>query len=77
MPCLLENGKISWGEFRQKLLQIFSILFCCRYFEFEVLTSGPMRVGWARADAKAGYQLGQDDCSWAFDGWRVRALHVV
>ena len=56
---------------------MLSILFCCRYFEFEVLTSGPMRVGWARADAKAGYQLGQDDCSWAFDGWRVRALHVV
>lgn len=31
-----------------------------------------MRVGWAKADFKPGYQLGQDDCSWAFDGWRVR-----
>ena len=43
-----------------------------RYFEFEVLTAGPMRVGWAKVEAKPGYELGQDDCSWAFDGWRVR-----
>merc|ERR1712071_652925 len=42
------------------------------YFEFEVLTSGPMRVGWAKVEAKPGHELGQDDCSWAFDGWRVR-----
>ncbi|XP_067629190.1 ryanodine receptor isoform X15 [Eurosta solidaginis] len=38
------------------------------YFEFEVLTSGPMRVGWARADCLPGKMLGSDDSSWAFDG---------
>ena len=48
-----------------------------RYFEFEVLSSGPMRVGWCKADAKPGYQLGQDDCSWAFDGWRVRIVRTL
>jgi hypothetical protein len=42
-----------------------------RYFEFEVLTAGPMRVGWGKADFKPGCQLGADDCSWAFDGYRV------
>nr|BAA41470.1 ryanodine receptor homologue [Drosophila melanogaster] len=38
------------------------------YFEFEVLTSGPMRVGWARADCYPGAMLGSEDTSWAFDG---------
>lgn len=41
------------------------------YFELEVLTYGPLRVGWAKADFKPGCQLGADDCSWAFDGYRV------
>jgi ryanodine receptor 2 len=39
------------------------------YFEFEVLTCGPMRVGWARADASPGQMLGSDESSWAFDGY--------
>lgn len=41
------------------------------YFEFEVLTAGPMRVGWARADSNPGQMLGSDDSSWAFDGYNV------
>ncbi|XP_037915514.1 ryanodine receptor isoform X7 [Hermetia illucens] len=39
------------------------------YFEFEVLTAGPMRVGWARADCHPGTMLGSDDSTWAFDGY--------
>ncbi|BES99791.1 ryanodine receptor [Nesidiocoris tenuis] len=39
------------------------------YFEFEILTAGPMRVGWATADCPPGNQLGNDDHSWAFDGY--------
>jgi ryanodine receptor 2 len=42
------------------------------YFEFEVMTAGPMRVGWARADCNPGTMLGNDDGSWAFDGYNVR-----
>ncbi|XP_067629192.1 ryanodine receptor isoform X17 [Eurosta solidaginis] len=45
------------------------------YFEFEVLTSGPMRVGWARADCLPGKMLGSDDSSWAFDGHNVTKMH--
>ena len=42
-----------------------------RYFEFELVTDGPMRVGWARVDCKPGSQLGSDENSWAFDGYNV------
>lgn len=41
------------------------------YFEFEVLTAGPMRVGWAKADCSPGTMLGNDDSTWAFDGYNV------
>lgn len=44
------------------------------YFEFQVLTAGPMRVGWARADCPPGNMLGNDESTWAFDGYNVR-LH--
>ncbi|XP_063236802.1 ryanodine receptor isoform X2 [Bacillus rossius redtenbacheri] len=39
------------------------------YFEFEILTAGPMRVGWAKADCNPGCQLGSDENTWAFDGF--------
>jgi hypothetical protein len=37
-----------------------------------VQSTGPMRVGWARVDAKSGCQIGSDEYSWAFDGYNVR-----
>ncbi|XP_035793575.1 ryanodine receptor-like isoform X15 [Anopheles albimanus] len=46
------------------------------YFEFEVLTAGPMRVGWARADCNPGTMLGSDDSTWAFDGYNARKMHL-
>lgn len=39
------------------------------YFEFEILTAGPMRVGWAKAECAPGCMLGADDNTWAFDGY--------
>ncbi|XP_072162212.1 ryanodine receptor isoform X2 [Bemisia tabaci] len=45
------------------------------YFEFEVLTTGPMRVGWARVDCSPGHQLGSDENSWAFDGFNEEKVH--
>ncbi|XP_073986803.1 ryanodine receptor isoform X3 [Rhodnius prolixus] len=45
------------------------------YFEFEILTAGPMRVGWAIADYSPGTQLGSDDCSWAFDGFNEEKVY--
>lgn len=41
------------------------------YFEMEVLTSGPMRIGWMEVSSQPGKELGSDDKSWAFDGFRV------
>ncbi|XP_069698288.1 ryanodine receptor isoform X7 [Periplaneta americana] len=45
------------------------------YFEFEIMTAGPMRVGWARADSDPGCQLGSDEYSWAFDGYNAIKIH--
>nr|CAI5848298.1 unnamed protein product [Callosobruchus analis] len=45
------------------------------YFEFEILTAGPMRVGWAKADCDPGRMLGSDENTWAFDGYNLRKYH--
>lgn len=47
------------------------------YFEVEVLTSGPMRVGWMEICSQPGTELGTDDKSWAFDGFRVSFQGLV
>lgn len=41
------------------------------YFEFEIMTAGPMRVGWCKSDCAPGQMLGTDENSWAFDGYNV------
>ncbi|KAJ8920014.1 hypothetical protein NQ315_006545 [Exocentrus adspersus] len=46
------------------------------YFEFEILTTGPMRVGWAKADCAPGCMLGSDENTWAFDGYMLRKHHA-
>lgn len=46
------------------------------YFEFEAVTTGEMRVGWARPNVRAGTDLGADDLAYVFNGNRVRhGLH--
>ncbi|XP_043283357.1 ryanodine receptor isoform X10 [Venturia canescens] len=45
------------------------------YFEFEVLTAGPMRVGWAKADCSPGCMLGSDENTWAFDGYNEEKVY--
>ena len=46
----------------------------CRYYEFEVVTTGYMKVGFAKTTMEAGVELGVDGSSYAFDGHQVRAL---
>lgn len=41
------------------------------YFEFEVVTAGEMRVGWARPDCLPDWELGSDDQAFVFDGFKV------
>ncbi|XP_060521135.1 ryanodine receptor isoform X2 [Cylas formicarius] len=45
------------------------------YFEFEILTAGPMRVGWAKADCAPGSMLGSDENTWAFDGYNEEKVY--
>ncbi|XP_017777975.1 PREDICTED: ryanodine receptor [Nicrophorus vespilloides] len=45
------------------------------YFEFEILTTGPMRVGWAKADCAPGCMLGSDENTWAFDGYNEEKVY--
>lgn len=48
------------------------------YFEFEALSGGDMRVGWARPACRPDVELGSDDQAYVFDGYRViPSLHLV
>lgn len=44
------------------------------YFEFEAITGGDMRVGWARPRCRPDVELGADDQVFVFDGYRVSEL---
>ncbi|XP_071378264.1 ryanodine receptor 3-like, partial [Centroberyx affinis] len=46
------------------------------YFEFEALSGGDMRVGWARPGCRPDMELGLDDQAFVFDGYRGRRLHA-
>lgn len=41
------------------------------YFEFDVVTGGDMRVGWARPGCKPDVELGTDELAFVFDGYKV------
>ncbi|XP_069042527.1 ryanodine receptor 1 isoform X6 [Lepisosteus oculatus] len=46
------------------------------YFEFEAVTVGEMRVGWARPNVRADTELGADDLSYVFNGNKAQRWHV-
>ncbi|KAK6052187.1 SPRY domain protein, partial [Cooperia oncophora] len=46
-----------------------------RYFEFEILTAGFMKIGWMDVGASPDIQLGHDDRGYAFDGYLGRKWH--
>lgn len=41
------------------------------YFEFEAVTGGDMRVGWARPGCQPDVELGADDQAFVFQGSKV------
>ncbi|EDL27848.1 mCG131207 [Mus musculus] len=45
------------------------------YFEFEVVTGGDMRVGWARPGCRPDIELGADDQAFVFEGSRGQRWH--
>uniref|UniRef100_A0A665VNR0 Ryanodine receptor 3 n=1 Tax=Echeneis naucrates TaxID=173247 RepID=A0A665VNR0_ECHNA len=46
------------------------------YFEFETVTGGDMRVGWARPGCKPDVELGTDELAFVFDGYRGHCLNM-
>ena len=46
-------------------------MITCRYYEFEVLVPGKMKVGWAKMSLESGKELGTDGNSFVFDGFSV------
>ncbi|PKK17314.1 ryanodine receptor 1-like [Columba livia] len=46
------------------------------YFEFEAVTTGDMRVGWARPQLRPDVELGADDMAYVFNGHRAQRWHV-
>ncbi|CAG0880143.1 unnamed protein product [Darwinula stevensoni] len=57
-----------------KLYDILCMYSPLRYFEFEILTAGPMKVGWIKADMPSGITVGADDNGWGFDGFNEEKL---
>lgn len=47
------------------------------YFEFEVVTGGDMRVGWARPGLRPDVELGTDDQAYVFDGYKVSFWFLI
>ncbi|KAJ3590256.1 hypothetical protein NHX12_008210, partial [Muraenolepis orangiensis] len=46
------------------------------YFEFEAVTTGEMRVGWARPNVHADTELGADELAYVFNGNTAQRWHV-
>nr|AWV67093.1 ryanodine receptor [Mythimna separata] len=73
---LLEASKQKQADFRTyRAEKNYAVSSGKWYFEFEILTAGPMRVGWAHADMAPGMMLGQDENSWAFDGYNEEKVY--
>lgn len=47
------------------------------YFEFEAVTVGEMRVGWARPDCRPDIPLGADDLAFVFNGFKVCCIFFL
>ncbi|XP_039477547.1 ryanodine receptor 2 [Oreochromis aureus] len=45
------------------------------YFEYEILTAGNVRVGWARPGCTPDKELGTDDQAYVFDGFEAQWYH--
>ncbi|XP_072425167.1 ryanodine receptor 3 isoform X3 [Chiloscyllium punctatum] len=45
------------------------------YFEFEAVTAGEMRVGWARPACRPDVELGADSNAFVFNGYKAQCWH--
>lgn len=74
---LAEASRLRRSQFRTyRAEKTYAVSSGKWYFEFEILTAGPMRVGWARADCAPGCMIGSDESTWAFDGYNEEKVYV-
>ncbi|XP_049611963.1 ryanodine receptor 3 isoform X1 [Syngnathus scovelli] len=70
-----ENQSVETLRFF-RVEQIYAVKTGKWYFEFDALTGGDMKVGWARPGCRPDVELGTDDQAFVFDGYRARRLHA-
>ncbi|KAL7383245.1 hypothetical protein ABVT39_007231, partial [Epinephelus coioides] len=70
-PCLFSAEKCR--VFRPE--KSYSVTRGKWYFEFEIVTAGNMRVGWARPGCTSDKELGSDDQAYVFDGSEAQWYH--
>uniref|UniRef100_A0A8K9Y4M6 Ryanodine receptor 3 n=1 Tax=Oncorhynchus mykiss TaxID=8022 RepID=A0A8K9Y4M6_ONCMY len=75
-PChIVEKQSIETIRFF-RVEQTYAVKTGKWYFEFEALTGGDMRVGWARPGCRSDFDLGMDDQAYIFDGYKGRRMHM-
>ncbi|XP_050784274.1 ryanodine receptor 1 isoform X2 [Gopherus flavomarginatus] len=65
-----ERGRVFRAE------QCYAVRAGRWYFEFEAVTTGEMRVGWARPDVRPDVELGADELAYVFNGHRGQRWHI-
>ncbi|XP_051233720.1 ryanodine receptor 2 [Dicentrarchus labrax] len=70
-PCLISAKKCR--VFRPD--KSYAVMLGKWYFEFEIVTAGNMRVGWARPGCTPDKELGSDDQAFVFDGYEAQWYH--
>lgn len=45
------------------------------YYEVEIMTEGPIKLGWTLASCSPDHEIGGDDASWAYDGHNEEKIH--
>ena len=53
----------------------FYLLACHRYYEVDIQTEGPAKVGWCLVSCPPDGEVGSDDHSWSYDGHSEEKLH--
>ncbi|GAA6103169.1 ryanodine receptor 3 isoform X8 [Tachysurus ichikawai] len=72
--CVVERLSIDKIRFF-RLERTYAVKTGKWYFEFEIVTGGDMRVGWARPGGQPDVELGTDDQAFVFDGYKGHRLH--
>ncbi|XP_072436665.1 ryanodine receptor 2 isoform X1 [Chiloscyllium punctatum] len=70
---LLSNAAERFRIFRAE--KTYAVKTGKWYFEFEAVTAEDMRIGWTRPGCRPDQELGTDDQSFVFDGFKAQRWH--